>query len=51
MPVETAPGVVESIACVIHTVPYCDEFDKAPDAVEFARMARKARDKLRKGSN
>jgi hypothetical protein len=43
--VETSPGVVESLAVVLHTIPHCRVFEDAADALDFAVKARKAREK------
>lgn len=44
-PLETSPGVFESTAVAIHTLPYCNEFLVSEDALDFAKMARAKRQK------
>jgi hypothetical protein len=42
-PFEVEPGVFESTAAALHTLPFCDEFLASEDALDFARMARERR--------
>jgi len=50
-PFEVEPGIFESTAAALHTLPYCNEFAASEDALAFARMARQHADKLRAEEN
>jgi hypothetical protein len=44
-------GSISDISCLTHSLPYCIEFEDAPDALAFIRSVRKELERRHKETN